>query len=544
LKECSDLAGFRDAAALSRLPEPERKQWQSLWAEIDALDGIYGAMTRHDLGNEVQSQSLLDKAIAGFRSAIRLAPDHADSHCRLGNALIRKDKLDEASAAFREAIRLKPDDAEGHYGLGNALKGQGRLDDAIAEYREAIRLKPDHAEAHCNLGSALKGQGKLDEASAGYREAIRLKPDYAEAHSNLGGILNSRGDGAGALAMYRKWREINQFAPGLHPSAEIRSRTLDWLKAERDAWSKQMDGGDANARASLVETLRHWKVDTKMAGVRDPEALAKLPEPERKEWQSLWADVEALLERAEGHAARTVDAAGAMPAEAPAPDPNPTAAAVNPLYAPQDLAQSYINQGLTSKAVPLLLTASAADPNDTLLSLKVAALQAWFGQEKELAATRQRILTFAEGTKNSSPAELERVLALGRAGKDLEGEAQGPWSWCLLALGMAEYRSGNDAAADEALLAAAEADPNNPFSTGTSAFYRAMSIFRQGKTDEARKLAIEFAAKMNPLPADEQNPLTGGANFDHLILWLAYKEAKASIKFDAAPAGPAAPERK
>ena len=49
---------------------------------------------------------------------------------------------------------------------------------------------------------------------------------------------------------------------------------------------------------------------------------------------------------------------------------------------------------------------------------------------------------------------------------------------------------------------------------------------------------------MNPLPADEQNPLAGGASLDDLILWLAYKEAKASIKFDAAPAVPAAPKRK
>ena len=207
------------------------------------------AIDQQSSATKWRANACLDEAIAGYRSAIRLAPDHADSHCRLGNALIRKDKLDEASAAYREAIRLKPDDAEGHYGLGNALKGQGKLDDAIAEYREAIRLKPDHAEAHCNLGSALKGQGKLDEASAEYREAIRLKPDYAEAHSNLGGILKSRGDDAGALAMYRKWREINKYAPGLHPSAEIRSQTLDWLKAERDACSKLIDGGDANARA-------------------------------------------------------------------------------------------------------------------------------------------------------------------------------------------------------------------------------------------------------------------------------------------------------
>ena len=39
---------------------------------------------------------------------------------------------------------------------------------------------------------------------------------------------------------------------------------------------------------------------------------------------------------------------------------------------------------------------------------------------------------------------------------------------------------------------------------------------------------------MKPLPADEQNPLAGNADHDDLILWLAYKEAKAMIKFDAA----------
>jgi hypothetical protein len=96
---------------------------------------------------------------------------------------------------------------------------------------------------------------------------------------------------------------------------------------------------------------------------------------------------------------------------------------------------------------------------------------------------------------------------------------------------MAEYRSGHYAAADEALLAAAKAGPNNRWVTGIAAFYRAMSLFRQGKKDEARQLALAAAAKMKPLPKDEQNPLANGATHDDLILWLAYKEAKALIHF-------------
>jgi hypothetical protein len=62
--------------------------------------------------------------------------------------------------------------------------------------------------------------------------------------------------------------------------------------------------------------------------------------------------------------------------------------------------------------------------------------------------------------------------------------------------------------------------------TGTSPFYRAMSLFRQGHEQAARKLAIGAAAKMKPLPRDENNPLAGDPDHDDLILWLAYKEQR------------------
>ena len=80
---------------------------------------------------------------------------------------------------------------------------------------------------------------------------------------------------------------------------------------------------------------------------------------------------------------------------------------------------------------------------------------------------------------------------------------------------------------------AAKADPSNPQVTGMAAFDRAMSLFRQGKHDEARALALAAAATMKPLLKDEQIPLANPGSHDDLILWLAYKEAKALIHFDA-----------
>jgi hypothetical protein len=108
-------------------------------------------------------------------------------------------------------------------------------------------------------------------------------------------------------------------------------------------------------------------------------------------------------------------------------------------------------------------------------------------------------------------------------------------SYSDLALGMALYRSGNYSAADEALLAAAYAGANDAYLPGMSKFFQAMSQFRQGNEKNARKLALEAAAKMKPLPADEQNPPLMGVRYnDDLILWVAYKEAKALIHFDTA----------
>ena len=69
-----------------------------------------------------------------------------------------------------------------------------------------------------------------------------------------------------------------------------------------------------------------------------------------------------------------------------------------------------------------------------------------------------------------------------------------------------------------------------------------MSLFRQGKTDEAGKLATEAAAKMKPLPLDDKNPLAGGAGINDLVMWLAYKQAKAMIQFDEKSGAGAAPE--
>ena len=238
----------------------------------------------------------------------------------------------------------------------------------------------------------------------------------------------------------------------------------------------------------------------------------------------------------------------------------PSLPARTPLEA-LDMGEWELTAGRTQNAVGHLATASAASPSDTGLSLEVGALQAWFGQDKEFADTCTRALDFAKGTSDpftadrmakvcclrpsQDKARLESSLGLARKAVEL-GRANRDFNpFFELVLGMAEYRSGHLAEADAALIITAERVPMNPEVLAcTKAFYRAMTLFRRGKESEARKLATEAASKMKPLPRDEKNPLADNANADDLILWMAYKEARAMISFEPPPAPPTRPTGK
>lgn len=75
-----------------------------------------------------------------------------------------------------------------------------------------------------------------------------------------------------------------------------------------------------------------------------------------------------------------------------------------------------------------------------------------------------------------------------------------------------------------------------PDGTRASAFFRAMARARLGRTEEARRLAAQAAAKMTPLPTGDEATGLRTTSHDDLILWMAYKEARELIGFDPPPA--------
>ena len=101
--------------------------------------------------------------------------------------------------------------------------------------------------------------------------------------------------------------------------------------------------------------------------------------------------------------------------------------------------------------------------------------------------------------------------------------------WYQQALGMAEFRAGNDAAAEAAFLSAEQASktgnwqPNlRSFVQVPCRFYRAMILLREGKTTAAKTLFEEALAEMPPIPENANRALPVQVNQDHLLCWLAH----------------------
>jgi len=173
-------------------------------------------------------------------------------------------------------IRYRVDGEIARGGMGSVLKGRdpdlGR-DVTLKVLREDLRDNADMVRRF--VEEALEAEPKLGDD----RQAELRFTACASA-------LAANGAGAG------------ETQPDEVAKTKLRGQSLGWLKAELDAWSKLLESGTPQASSTIVHTLKRWKVDTDLTGVRD--ALVKLPEAERKQWQALWSDVETLLHRAAG----------------------------------------------------------------------------------------------------------------------------------------------------------------------------------------------------------------------------------------------------
>jgi hypothetical protein len=79
--------------------------------------------------------------------------------------------------------------------------------------------------------------------------------------------------------------------------ARLRQQAVTWLRADLAYWTQQAQSAKPGDRTLVQKRLQHWQEDSDLAGLRDPEAVKKLPAAERAACQKLWADMADVLKK-------------------------------------------------------------------------------------------------------------------------------------------------------------------------------------------------------------------------------------------------------
>jgi tetratricopeptide (TPR) repeat protein len=289
------------------------------------------AFAHSNLGAALHSKGRLDEAIAEYREAIRLKKDFAEAHHNLGNSLTQKGQFDEAIAEYHEAIRLKKDYAGAHCALGALLEKIGRFSEALAYRRRGHEIGSKNprwrypsaqwvrncerlVELDDKLPAFLSGQKRHADSAECLalaqlcqmpykRRYLAAKRFYSQAFAekpSLADDLNSehRYNAACAAALAGCGQGADTDKLDANERTRLRRQALDWLRADLRAYRQVMVKSAGKAGPGIAQRMQHWLQDGDFALMRGAQSLAKLPEAERKEWQKLWEEVEALRERA------------------------------------------------------------------------------------------------------------------------------------------------------------------------------------------------------------------------------------------------------
>jgi tetratricopeptide (TPR) repeat protein len=288
------------------------------------------ARAHYGLGNALKGKGRLDEAITCFRKAIALDPKYAQAHINLGVALNGKGKADEAIGCFHKAIALDPKLAQAHGALGFALLAKGNFAEAREASARCLELLPEKdplraaisrqlqtcqrlGKLEKRLPRLLKGEDKPGSAQECLElaevcqlkrmnaAAARFSADAFATDPTLADDLQAahRYNAAcfAALAASGKGEDAGKLDG--KERARLRKQALDWLKADLALYAKRLKSGSRIGRRVVTQQMEHWQKDTDLTGIRDKEALAKLLAEERVAWETLWADVSALLKKAQ-----------------------------------------------------------------------------------------------------------------------------------------------------------------------------------------------------------------------------------------------------
>jgi tetratricopeptide (TPR) repeat protein len=143
----------------------------------------------------------MEKAVALYRQALAIDPNHFWARLQLGRCLQSLGRFSEAAEALGACVAIRPKAPWGYSALGLALAEQGRYAEAEHELNRAIDIDPDARPPRLHRGVVYWRQKKYDEAVADFEAALAPPDDkrLVEAAYYRGQLYLERGEVQKAL---------------------------------------------------------------------------------------------------------------------------------------------------------------------------------------------------------------------------------------------------------------------------------------------------------------------------------------------------------
>ena len=143
-------------------------------------------------------------AIAEFKIAAKLKPDHLELQYRLASILYRDEDYEGASLPLSNMVKLRPYDAELRYRLGYAYYRTGETKKAIKEMNATLKLRKDDLKPHFHLAFLYARQSMNKEAIKESLIVLKSVPGDASINLLLAELYVSMGEYDKAIARLRK----------------------------------------------------------------------------------------------------------------------------------------------------------------------------------------------------------------------------------------------------------------------------------------------------------------------------------------------------
>lgn len=186
-------------------------------AKLDPLDPD----PHYHLGRYYFEDKRYEQALAAFKKAFELRPDHFKSHYYAGLVYEGQNNIEaakqELQAAIRVIERMKVRYAWPYADLGRLLVNEDDYDRGVGWLYRGVRNDPESPYARYHYAKALFRNGATFEVKQELMEAIKLDPGYGDAYYLLARYYQKTGEKQLAKDAFAKFEEVKKNpAPSPH----------------------------------------------------------------------------------------------------------------------------------------------------------------------------------------------------------------------------------------------------------------------------------------------------------------------------------------